>query len=979
MAFNVPSDIKAALAAQSPLEKLAATVSGAKGAALSNLDNMLASFASAFTQNNRLLKLKIDDGKQYAEHLLPQIVQGTERLSDTYKYEVTCLSPDAFIPLDELLGQSAQLDIITGNPSKFGADLEGPQDVTRCGLITAAEALPSDGGFAKYLLTVESPLAPLRHRFTSRVFQDITVPDIVRQILEEHIGANPAIGAMLKLKFDLVRQYEQRSYCLQYRESDLAFIERILFEEGLPYRFTHEPGDVPTVTFTVFDDPYSLPQATQGTIRFHRTDATEAKDAITEWVEDRQIGPVAVSLICFDYKPVVIHDITEETHIDQDMGAAAEVSLEDYDPQGPYYGKNLSDLNRYATRRQEAHDFEKGGFSAQGNVRQLKAGEWFLLTQHPRFNHLLAQEECEFLAYEVRFTVHNNLPIELRQCLEAQKTGEPAPKPYWMHIKTRRRGQPLTPAYGHTSHAKPTAPGPQTALVVGPKGEEEVYTDEMGRIKVQFHWQRPKEHAEYGANMDERSSCWVRVAYPSAGAHWGSQYIPRVGQEVIVDYVEDDIDRPIVTGVIHNGHQPNPWFSDAGSLPANRTLSGIKTKEFYGQQYGELLFDDTQNEIRVKLSSEHGKTQANLGFLIHPRRDGEGQPRGEGAELRTDRQLAVRAAHGLLLTTEPKPRAGGKQIARELALEQLEAARETAQMLADDAKGQKADVVEMGPDTRDEEGAPESTSWEEHPEGHLDHMVEAIVAWEAETNTDHKAETAEKDQPGRQPVLLASSVEGIAFATPQEMVLTSGRNLDTITLRDTQQTTLRRWIHNAGKKISLYVHGIANKFNLKLVTAQGDAQLYAQSGDVEVTADKNVTITANKETLTAAAGKEFLVACGGGYIKISGGKIDVHCPGILSIKAGSHSYQGGASMNVKMPVFPTSELELEAPETEILKLKGGYGRTVLLGGNSSAGESKSPSLVYSYPGLPGAGQRFSGPPPVQLPPEEEGYLLDFST
>ena len=896
--------VKAALAAKSPLEKLTASTAHIPGINLDIVESMLASFASAFTQHNRLIKLQIADGRKFPELLLPQSVEGLERLSDTYRYEVTCLSPDAFIPLEELLGKSAQLDIITGYgglPVSF-EELEEhspPEDITRCGLITAAEELPSDGGFAKYKLVIQAPLALLRHRVTSRVFQDITVPNIVEQIIKEHLHANSALGGILNLKFslDYLGRYEPRSFCLQYRENDLAFIERILFEEGISYRYEHQPGAVPSVTLVLFDSPHDLPQASQGKVRFHRADATETEDSITEWIEERQIGPGEVNLTSYNYKTVTTHDVAARGNSGKGGEYVyAEASLVDYDPQTLYYGKDANDLERYAVYRQEAHDWEKGCYSGQGNVRQLKAGDWFVLTDHPLFKD---KEAAKFVACSVRFSAHNNLPGDLLKYLSGVKS---VPAPYRVRFEARRRGLPLTPAYGHTRHARPTAPGIQSALVVGPRNETEVYTDPMGRIKVQFHWQRPKEHPQFGADFDDRSSCWVRVIYPCAGASWGSQYLPRIGQEVLVDFIEDDIDRPIVISVVHNGQQPNPWFSDAGMLPANRTLSGIKTKEFYGEQYGELLFDDTQNQVRTKISSEHGKTQHNQGYLIHPRRDGKGQPRGDGAELRTDNQLAVRAGEGLLLTTEPKLNATGKQVDREQAQAQLFAARKSAQVLGEVAEKQQADVIETGPETRNVEGQKEAKT----PSGHLDHMLEAVNAWEAGTNTDPKGETG-TEQPGRQPVLLASAAEGMAFATPQEMVLASGSNLDMVTQRDMQQTTVRRWIHNVKSKISLFVQGVADKVNLKLITAKGHALLHAQSGNVEVTADKNVTISANKEKLLAAAGKEFLVTCGGAYIRISGGKIDVHCPGKLSIKAGEHSYTGPTSMDVNAPKWLISE------------------------------------------------------------------------
>ena len=162
-----------------------------------------------------------------------------------------------------------------------------------------------------------------------------------------------------------------------------------------------------------------------------------------------------------------------------------------------------------------------------------------------------------------------------------------------------------------------------------------------------------------------------------------------------VSFIEGDIDRPIVTGVTYNGSHSVPVFSGAGALPANKTLSGIKTKEHEGGQYGELLFDDSKGEVRTKLSSEHGKTQLNLGYLIHPRTDGKGEARGEGFELRSDKQGAIRAS-GLLISTEAKGGASGKQLDHSPAQSQLESALALAQSLGETATNQLADSIETG-------------------------------------------------------------------------------------------------------------------------------------------------------------------------------------------------------------------------------------------------------------------------------------------
>jgi type VI secretion system secreted protein VgrG len=891
--------------------------------------------ASAFSQNNRIITLELDSGKIAGEQLIPHTLEGSEALGEPYRFEITCFSPNASIELKTLLGLPARLGILTAAGAR----------ILRCGVITHAEALSSDGGAARYQLTFEPPLSLLQYRYTNRVFQDKTVPEIVQTILDEHIAASPLFRANFAHRFDLSENYPARSYCLQYRETDLAFVNRLLREEGITYRFEHSeaekgedensgegenegegdlriksawdtpkpaPDTHPLVTLVAFDNPDSLPQADQHKIRFHRADATENDDVITDWTSERQLGADQSTLESYEYKAITTLVSDAETGTEQgELGFDAESTLEDYDYQAPYYGTE-EDMERYARLRQQAHDRRKKTFYGEGTVRQLRVGDWIELTGHPIISNR-GQKDREFVIERLSIVAHNNLP-------DSDKTApQDPPPPYRITLQAQRRGIPLTPDYSHTTHAKPRARGLQTATVVGPVKDastengpmpDEVYTDALGRIRIQFHWQRNAEHPDIGANLDEKSSCWLRVVYPSAGAGWGHQFIPRIGQEVLVDFLEHDIDRPLVISVVHNGSHPPPSFSGAGSLPANRALSGVKTKEHEGAQYGELLFDDTPNEVRTKLSSEHGKTQLNQGYLIHPRQDGEGAPRGEGYELRTDRHGAVRAGHGLLITTEASPHASGNQLDRRDAQAQLNSAWKIALEHSNSAAAQEGDPTETGPDFLDEEGQPESTQ-PPTPHGHLDHMVEAIQAWEAGTNTDPKSSSAQGVQRGRQPVLLASAPDGVGIATDAGMVLAAQGNLDTISHRDTQQTTLKRWLHNVGKKISLFVGGEQDATALKLTTAKGDAHLYAESNDVEIMGDENVRVTANKGQLLIAAEEEVILKCGSAFIQIKGGNITFGSPGVQSFKAASYAQSGPTRINIPKPQFPSSELCVE--------------------------------------------------------------------
>ncbi len=684
-------------------------------------------------------------------------------------------------------------------------------------------------------------------------------------------------------------------------------------ESGLTWRFEHLAGDSPQVQLVVFDDVFSIPEALEPIARFHRSSATEESDSLTQWNTQRQIGSSSVSLASYDYKASNTSHSSSESAIDQgDGGQQIQASLEYYDPQTHYYASDVDQFNNDAKLRQDAMDAQKKSFTGSGTLRSLQAGQWFRLEDHPAhdFDSL---EQREFAITELKFTANNNFPADLTQQLglvapSLLATSAKDNAPYQADFTAQRRGQPVLSHLGEQEFTKPTSLGLQTATVVGPAGSE-VHTDELGRIKIQLHWQRAQEHPEFGANLDDKSSCWVRVAYPSAGAGFGHQFIPRVGQEVTVSFIEGDIDRPIVTGVTYNGSHSVPAFSGAGALPTNKTLSGIKTKEHEGGQYGELLFDDTKDEVRTKLSSEHGKTQLNLGYLIHPRTDGKGEARGEGFELRSDKQGAIRAS-GLLISTEAKGGASGKQLDHSPAQSQLESAFSLAQSLGETATNQLADSIETGDEGKTVEA--DNSAGSTASTGHLYHHVHASKSFEAGSNTDKDGKSKSKDQSGQQKIILLHGEDGVAITSPQSQTLSAGTNIDLVAQRDTNQTSGRRWIHNVGQHISLFVAGVKDKIALKIIAAKGKIQLQAQNDDIEITGDKNVKITACKEKVEITAGNELLLTSGGGYIRLKDGNIEIHCPGEVSFKGANHEMSGPASLNMPPIKFKGTLCEMQA-------------------------------------------------------------------
>ena len=232
-------------------------------------------------------------------------------------------------------------------------------------------------------------------------------------------------------------------------------------------------------------------------------------------------------------------------------------------------------------------------------------------------------------------------------------------------------------------HAKPTSPGPQTAVVVSPSGHE-LFTDSLNRVCVRFHWDRLSQDGEL-------SSCWLRMLQPSSGPDWGSVHVPRAGEEVVVTFLDNDIDRPLIMGQVYGGHKP-AWHSSG-------LMSGYKSKEIGGGGFNQWVMDDSTGQVRTQLHSSHGHTQLNLGYLIDQRGNHRGALRGTGFELRTDAYGALRAQQGLYLSTWKRSNAQGAQLDISEAQQQLQNSEQRLKTLSDTAKQHNADALQAGLDS----------------------------------------------------------------------------------------------------------------------------------------------------------------------------------------------------------------------------------------------------------------------------------------
>ena len=790
--------------------------------------------------------------------LIVQRFSGREAMSELFRFEVDCLAMSAHYALKALVGEEAslRLRLADGGTRAFH------------GIVTAVCRLGSDGALTRYRLTLEPWLHALTLRRDSYVFQDKTVLEMIEEVFRDYPLAH--------YRFDVAAPLPKRSVAMQYRETDYDFVARLLAEEGLNFHIRHddpggcpEPGKKPAHArhcFVVFDDNAALPACAQRRIRYHRADATEADDTVTLFVQGRQVQSNAVALSSWDYKAAAAHSAQDQAAIDaQDVPP-----LEMYEGRGAYRYSDAAESARIARARAESLALQHQLFQGESSVRSFSVGSWFELTGHP------AGAAAEQIVLSIEHRGANNLPAHDNGLLtgDAIEAGT-----YRNHFTCAPRATPIRPVYWRP---KPSAAGPQVALVVGVAGEE-ITTERDHRIRIQFPWQRGTRAANgqldhpAGSNApgDETAGTWVRVAEAAAGANWGSNFIARVGQEVLVDFIDGDIDRPVVIGQLYNGSDTPPYHAGDNHPGA---LSGIRSKEYGARGFSQWVVDDTPQQLRQSLTSSYSASQLNAGYLIRQNGNVRGAFRGMGFELMTAAWSTLRAKRGLFISTAQKNGAVSSQLDTQEAQGRLASAAELAKAMADASVRHRA--------------LPIST-----PEG-VRELIKTIAA------TD-KAD----GQPApafAQPVALLDSQAGINTATPASSVMFAGRDL---TL--TSASALRM---SAGQTASIAVARTASLFThaggAKVIAAKEAVSVRAHAGPMDMLADQALTVTSSNGSIKVQAKQEILLAAGGGYIRLAGANIDIHCPASLTVKGSTHDFLGAGNVSAMLPALPDSRVKL---------------------------------------------------------------------
>ena len=486
---------------------------------------------------------------------------GREALSELFRFDLTLTSTEAAIAFADVIGKPARLTLQAGDKQRFVH-----------GIVSRFEQLDEGKNVTVYEAVLVPRVHRLLHRHDARIFQDMTVP----QILEKVLQAAGLTGADYKMNVN--GEYAPREYCVQYRESDWAFICRLMEHEGMLCFFEHDAG---SHVLVFGDSPYvhsAIPGEEQLTFR-PPMGAMAHGEHVSRFRYAEEVRPGKVTLRDYEFKK-------PQLLLQGDTDAPEDKDLEVYDYPGyfnaPKPGEDLSKV-----RLEQWRSVTRSGRGESACVRFVP-GHLFTLAEHPRdaFNQ----------RYLLTAVQHAGSQPQMAEA------GGGEAQSYRNDFLCAPEGLPFRPLH---RTARPTIKGPQTAIVVGPAGEE-IYTDEHGRVKVHFHWDRV-------GKRDEKSSCWIRVSQGWAGSAYGAMYIPRIGHEVVVEFLEGDPDRPLIVGRVYHGANVPPY-----PLPAEKTKNTLKSSSSPGGDgFNELRFEDKKGAEEIFLHAQkdwnievlHDKTQ----------------------------------------------------------------------------------------------------------------------------------------------------------------------------------------------------------------------------------------------------------------------------------------------------------------------------------------------------------------------------------
>jgi uncharacterized protein involved in type VI secretion and phage assembly len=776
----------------------------------------------------------------------------------------------------------------------------------------------------------------------------------------------------------------------------------------------------------------------QATVRYTQPGAVMKEDSMDRWRSDLKLQTNSVELQSWDYRTLDSRPVTAGGT--QGDGP----TLTNRDVPGAYAYPNQIQGQRMADNHMLALEARRHIFVGAGTVRTLAPATTFTLQGHATHDNEDGDVGRTFLITGTVHLMHNNLSADLRVAIQ-KSVGESAlaaamdeeqftslhkvgdqkgERPlYRNRIDAIKSNVPFrasrTDNNGEVLFPRPRIQGQLSAIVVGPAGAA-IHTDRDHRVKVQFHWQRdsgggmshgrlthPTPEGHTGAPADDSAGTWVRVAAPLAaiaGANWGSHAIPRVGQEVLVDFIEGDLDRPVIIGALYNGRgstdaQNNKvsqgagaatgnapaWFpGDAGAHAHPAVLSGLKSQAMQASQAGtggfsQLQFDDSPGKSRVVLqrhAKPHGGTaELNMGHLRHHQDNQLLNPAGFGAELKTEHSTAVRAGKGMLLSADPRANGTSTQMDSGEAHAQIKSSQALQEGLATTGQKHNATIKGKG-------GEAEPASAKLAAIAHMCDSAEVIRAADS-GGTEPGAVSGGQGQAAAYtgPHLQLSSPMGILAATPGSAIVAAGDTSSITAGQDVNCTAQGNHFSTVAAGIGLFTYGKASnkdkpnqETGITLHGASGKVSSQSQSDETRITADKAITVASVTKAATVAAKQHILMTAQGAFLKLEGGNIMLHGPGKIEFKASKKELTGPESASRALPALPKlanlrNFVELNHHWPDLTPVAGGAYRVVFADGTSKEGtlDAKGFARIENIP--PGPVQAYYGEDPKPyIPP-----------
>ncbi|OXI91313.1 Rhs element Vgr protein [Burkholderia sp. AU33423] len=824
-----------------------------------NVQNLAAALRGGLIQQDRLLKLDTPLG---ANALTVLRAVGRSTIGRDYAFTLDVVSPDNAIELKKLIAQPVTLWL---------SQVNGQYRPIH-GYVYTARQLGVDGGLTTYQITLQAWMHVLKFRRDQKIWIDKTADDIVSDVLNQHSEARG------RFRFALSQTLPNRSYTRQ-SETDWHFVHRLLESEGL-FGYWEQADDGQSHTFVITDRLAACPELSPTTVPFYRGGTRIEADGLTQWSGTRTLQSVTHTTRTFDYKNPSQPSNPKGTSLPT-MGGQGELpdQLEIYEYTGAYTFQQQQHGDRLSHIRMEEWESRAKRFHGVGGARAIDAGRRFVLSGHPVHDRDPADQR-EFATISVTWWIENNLPANrmqdfphsLHRDIDKARTNRSGNTPttpshdddsagfYLVEVEAQRVSVPYRSPF---EHHKPEM-HLETAIVVGPQGEE-VYTDELNRIRVQFVWDRLNPG-------NENASCWVRVVQSDTGGGYGGVHVPRIGEEVLIDYVGGDCDRPLAVGRVYNGANQPQWHTDG-------ILSGYRSKEYSGGGYNQLVMDDATGQNRVQLMSSSANSLLHLGYIIDQSGNSRGSYLGSGFDLRSDAYGAVRASQGLYVTTHPKA-----------------------------SNSQPLDVKEAQQQLVTGESLVEAMSGvsEQHQAESLKDAQDTMRAFTDATQDSASGSASGGRTAGggtgnanafKEPVMLFGSPSGIGMSTQQSVHVVANDHVNVASGQSVHVAAGKSLIGSIGQKLSLFVQNAG----MKLFAGKGKVEIQAQSDNIEVTAQKAVKVVSATGQIEIAADQGILLTSGGAYIRIKDGNVEVHAPGKIDIKGASHTFAGPASMGYPLP------------------------------------------------------------------------------